>query len=104
MKYLGCSNCQDVFNLKLVPKKCSCGITEGMYINNEEAIYSGENAVCLALHNQWVQQACRYREEHYHFGNRVFIGWTVPDNTANFTKVDSVTKEWERMQNDQTRE
>lgn len=90
MKYLLCGYCDDVFNLAPYYKECHCGRTAGAYINNEEAVYSGKHAVCLAIHNGWFKVAAKYREEE-HFGSKIFIGWFVPDGGhANFTKVDNV--------------
>lgn len=91
MKYLLCGYCDDVFNLSPHYKECSCGRTAGAYINEHEAVYSGKHAICLAIHNTWFKRAANRRAEDWHFGDKTFIGWFVPDGgKANFTKVDNV--------------
>jgi hypothetical protein len=91
MKYLLCGYCGDVFNLVPHYKECSCGRTAGAYITSEKAVYSGDHAICLAIHNKWYEYAVQHRAEGFHFGDKTFIGWFVPDGgKANFTKVDNV--------------
>lgn len=90
MKLLLCGYCDDVFNLRFHYKECSCGNTAGAYISKEKAVYSGDFVVCLAIHNKWVKFGIANRYESIHFGDRTFIGWSVPENTANFMKVDNV--------------
>ncbi len=42
MKLLFCLNCEDVMNLNLKEKSCSCGESGGKYIDNLNAIYWGD--------------------------------------------------------------
>lgn len=51
MKLLYCKKCNDVINLKADLKICSCGETEGKYIDNLNAEYSGKHAVPFAIDN-----------------------------------------------------
>lgn len=51
MKLLFCQNCKDVINLHEHLKKCSCGKTEGKYLDKMNAEYSGEFAIPFAIDN-----------------------------------------------------
>lgn len=42
MKLLMCLKFGDIFNLSKVEKKCSCGETKGMYVDDINAIVSGD--------------------------------------------------------------
>jgi hypothetical protein len=50
MKLLICLKCEDVFNLTKVEKQCGCGETKGRYIDNMNAVISG-NCKPLGFHN-----------------------------------------------------
>lgn len=56
MKLLMCLKCGDIFNLTRREKKCSCGKTKGLYINNLDAEYSGE-AQAIGISNPSFRQA-----------------------------------------------
>lgn len=52
MKLLFCKNCGSVFSLNLnFEKSCDCGKTKGEYIDNRNAVFSGDNAVMLGFDN-----------------------------------------------------
>ncbi len=51
MKLLFCKNCGNIFNLDHKEKVCQCGNARGRYIDNVNAIYSGNDAVPLGIDN-----------------------------------------------------
>jgi len=61
MKLLYCTNCGDIFNLNLKLKECSCGETKGLYVNTQDAVYSGEYAVFLGIDNTSFHEALKTR-------------------------------------------
>lgn len=57
MKLLLCLECNDIFNLDLKIKKCSCGKTKGPYIDNHNAIYEGDSAMPIGISNPSLREA-----------------------------------------------
>jgi hypothetical protein len=51
MKLLYCKSCLDIFNLDYKLKRCSCGHSEGYYVDQVNAVYSGSGAVPLGITN-----------------------------------------------------
>ncbi len=51
MKLLYCKKCGSLFNLSSENKSCECGAVSGRYIDNRNAIYTG-NAVRLGIDNK----------------------------------------------------
>lgn len=51
MKLLYCKSCKSVFNLWYHEKKCECGETSGKYLDELNAIYSGEFSVPIGFDN-----------------------------------------------------
>ena len=58
MKLLMCIECNDIFNLKYIAKSCTCGKTEGRYIDNLNATYSGP-AIPIGFANTSFLEASR---------------------------------------------
>jgi predicted nucleic acid-binding Zn-ribbon protein len=59
MKLLFCTNCRDVFNLRSEEKRCGCGNVKGRYVNDNDAIYSGDTAIALGFSNTSLNVAVR---------------------------------------------
>lgn len=52
MKLLYCKACSDVFSLAVGrDKACGCGKTRGRYTTSPDAVYTGKEAVPLAIDN-----------------------------------------------------
>jgi len=58
MKLLMCTECNDIFNLKYKTKACTCGKTEGRYVDDLNATYSGP-AIPIGFANTSFLEACR---------------------------------------------
>ncbi len=63
MKLLLCSECYDVFSLDFHLKSCTCGQTEGKYIDDINAIYAGRSAIPLGFNNLTVVEAIKKQPE-----------------------------------------
>ena len=62
MKLLYCKNCRDVVRLIKENRYCLCGKSSGMYLDNVNAVYSG-NAVPLGINNSSFNEAVFYQKE-----------------------------------------
>ena len=52
MKLLFCKNCTDIFSISTTKtKSCSCGKTKGKYLDNINAVYTGQFAVPMGISN-----------------------------------------------------
>lgn len=51
MKLLLCKKCQDIIRLIQEPRKCLCGAVSGHYLDDLNAVYSGEYAIPLGISN-----------------------------------------------------
>jgi len=60
MKLIYCKNCGDIYNADKTIKTCSCKKTKALYINDENIIYGGNNAVCIGIDNNTFEIA-KYR-------------------------------------------
>jgi hypothetical protein len=58
MKLLMCTECGDIFNLKYKTKLCSCRKTEGRYVDELNATYSGP-AIPIGFANTSFLEASR---------------------------------------------
>ena len=58
MKLLMCTECNDIFNLKYKTKACTCGKTEGRYVDDLNATYSGP-AIPIGFANASFLEASR---------------------------------------------
>jgi hypothetical protein len=69
LKLIYCKNCGDIYSLGGTVKSCSCGKTRGVYIDTENAIYGGDNAICLGIDNN-AFEASRNRQRLDGYGVR----------------------------------
>ena len=91
MKLLLCLKCNDIFNLSMKEKSCSCGNASGAYMDNLNATYTGDHVIPLCISNpsirdtileQRVNDATKPEE---FYGAR-FEAWVCPANSKTFTK------------------
>lgn len=87
MKLLYCPECNDMFNLSLKEKKCSCGKVKGKYTDSLNAVFSGGIPFCI--HNQDFVEAVKgqsYNDVHatnVKYGVR-FQAWICPKNSDTY--------------------
>lgn len=60
MKLLFCNSCQSIFSLSFTEKKCDCGETSGKYIDDRNAIFSG-NAMMIGFDNTEFREALGFK-------------------------------------------
>ena len=84
MKLLLCRKCNDIFNLALDMKTCSCGNAKGRYIDKLNAEYSGENVVPLGFDNASVCQAL-IKQPNQGEGSR-FTAFVIPKKCLTMRK------------------
>jgi hypothetical protein len=85
MKLLLCLNCNDLFNLDFDEKSCKCSFTKGKYIDQLNAIYSGNSAVPLGFSNPSLSNAIRNQPKEG-LGEE-FTAFVIPENCETFVKV-----------------
>ena len=89
MKLLLCKNCQDVIRLvQGEVRTCRCGKVSGKYLDDLNAIYSGEEAIPLGLANGSLVEALRNQPEEGK--GKVFTAFVIPKNCYTFEKVNEV--------------
>lgn len=83
MKLLLCCRCGDVFALRQQVRSCECGSTEGRYVDEVNAEYSGKHAVMLGFDNfslvQTIKKQALYGNRADGFGRR-FEAFIIPTN------------------------
>ena len=89
MKLLYCPDCNDMFNLSLSAKTCSCGKVSGMYTDNLNAIYNGGIPFCI--NNQDFVEAIDAQTYNNMEAPNAFYGvrfdaWICPANSKTFRK------------------
>ena len=84
MKLLLCTKCSDVFSLRHEQKTCSCGKTKGRYIDDTNAVYSGEYAVGLGFKNDSFVYAIFNRP--IKGLGKTFESWVMPLDCLSFTR------------------
>jgi len=78
MKLLCCKHCQDIFNLSLEEKKCSCGKVGGNYIDTINVVYFGD-PIFIGFTNESFLTAVESKK-HINYGSN-FIAFIIhPDN------------------------
>ena len=91
MKLLYCSSCGDIFRVKLFEREsCSCGKTAGHYVDQLNAVYSGEFAVPLAVWNSTFLGAIGNQPTEdipEGRGGNPMTWYVVPKNCKTFLKV-----------------
>jgi hypothetical protein len=99
VKLLHCLNCKDVFRLDFVKRRCTCGQTEGHYLNLHQARYGGESAVPLAFVSDSFRKALKFQDEKESVAFRAFV---VAKYCPTFLKREA-KEEKENGENDSTR-
>ncbi|EOR25791.1 MULTISPECIES: hypothetical protein [Bacillaceae] len=84
MKLLMCLECNDIFNLDLSEKSCSCGRSKGKYINQQLAEYTGEFALPLGFTNSSLIQAIKHQPNEGM--GKEFTAFVIPKNCETFFK------------------
>lgn len=82
MKLLMCLECNDIFNLDLSEKSCSCGRSKGIYINQQLAEYTGKSAVPLGFSNPSFIQAIK--DQPNEGIGKEFTAFVIPKNCETF--------------------
>ncbi|MCM3031514.1 hypothetical protein [Niallia sp. MER 6] len=82
MKLLMCLECNDIFNLDLSEKSCSCGRSKGKYINQQLAEYTGKSAVPLGFSNPSFIQAIK--DQPNEGIGKEFTAFVIPKNCETF--------------------
>lgn len=83
MKLLCCLDCADIFSLSSKEKSCGCGKTSGKYIDDLNAVYSGNaqpigfsnKSFRLALQLQRIEDASQYVVRGFHLRLSLFHQW-----------------------------
>lgn len=84
MKLLFCKNCHDVFSLRRTEKTCHCGSSKGQYLNNLDAVYSGD-CIPLGFDNPNFVQALE-RQPEKGMGE-VFRAFVIPKICPTFKEI-----------------
>lgn len=87
MKLLMCPHCSDLFNLVLGREKvCSCGKTRGKYVDQLNAIHSGDGML-LGINSPQFINALRLMK----FDNKStdFTAFTIHNDCKTFVKKDT---------------
>ena len=96
MKLLFCTNCGDIFNLKMMDSKsCNCGMVKGMYIDNLNAIFEGKCAIPLCISNPSIKRGIIYQKQNdikypEAFNGEKFDSWVCPANSNTFKRSDII--------------
>ena len=86
MKLLLCCNCGDIVELNWSYKTCECGNTAGFYIDKENIVYSGNDAIVLGIHNESLRDGVLHRPLD---GRGYYLyAWVIPYYCASTIKVD----------------
>ena len=83
MKLLYCKDCSDLIELNLNERTCICGKTKGRYIDNVNAVYSG-NCIPMGVNNNFLLVARRLYEEFP--GNYSIELFTIPEDCKTMKK------------------
>jgi hypothetical protein len=104
MKLLYCKKCKDVINLKLELKTCSCEETEGRYIDDINAEYSGKHAIPFAIDNFSFAARARGKKaspisnnfyDNLHGKDKIQC-WIMNPENPNYETIKKVEKKKER--------
>lgn len=105
MKLLYCKKCRAIFNLNLVQKKCECGLTKGIYLDELYAIYTGRNAMPIGIDNvsfglqMWPEEKLSVAEIIYkdqELNGKYFKAWFIKKKDCCDTFIKVTKKEWEK--------
>ena len=89
MKLLWCKACGDVFSLQRHVKWCSCKKTAGVYRDNVNAEYFGENAVPVGFHNRLFLNAVAQQPEEGMGKN--FEAFIIPKKCPTLKRVNVIS-------------
>jgi hypothetical protein len=97
MKLLFCLDCFDIVKLIHTERTCSCGKSKGMYIDNINAIYSG-NAKLLGFSNTSFTNAVKeqnkrdsnetFKHVYANLGGAEFTAFVIPESAKSINKTD----------------
>jgi hypothetical protein len=85
MKLILCLECNNIFNLDLKIKKCSCGKTKGQYIDNLNAFYEGDSAMPIGFSNPSLKVAIVNQLDKGM--GKEFTAFTIPRHCPTFIKM-----------------
>lgn len=69
MKLVYCQKCQGIIRLRNIEKQCDCGLTKGKYIDNLNAVFSGEFAIPMGVDNNSFREALLiYNDMNFQYG------------------------------------
>lgn len=89
MKLLLCKNCQDVIRLiQGETRTCKCGAVSGKYLDNLNAIYSGDEAIPIGFANSTLVEAIRNQSEEGM--GKVFTAFVIPKKCYTIEKVEKI--------------
>lgn len=98
MKMILCEECGDVFGLLLKEiRSCSCGKCFGMYIDNKNAVYSGESAIPVGVNNFSLIKAINNQPEKGM--GETFESFVIPKECDSMKKLEEKENEWEQREN-----
>ncbi len=86
MKLLMCDECDDVFNLDFHEKSCKCGKTKGKYLDNQNAICSGDTAMLMGFSNPSLRSAIKNKKSGAVGFGLNFTAFIIDDNCRTFIK------------------
>lgn len=80
MKLIFCQNCHDVFKLHSDFKTCLCSASGGRYIDDLNAVITGEGIPLGFDNNDFVKALKTYKEVKIKDKGFVFKAFIIPDN------------------------
>ncbi|MFK5948103.1 MAG: hypothetical protein QM500_04965 [Methylococcales bacterium] len=85
MKLIICASCQDIFKLQDVEKRCVCGKSWGLYLDNGLKAKIGGDAIPLGIDNSSLADALANRKEK---GKGIrFTSFVISDSIKNIEQV-----------------
>lgn len=86
MKLIFCTKCQDVVRLLKEERSCKCGNCTGKYLDDINAVYSGETAIPLGISGRMLFRAIRNQPKEGLGKN--FEAFVIPKHCETFEKYD----------------
>lgn len=86
MKLLFCKDCNDVIRMSSKVRRCKCGKTIGLYIDDVNVIYTGRYAVPLGFANSTLKHAVRHQPTKSSTGV-YFTAFVIPKECDTFRRV-----------------
>jgi hypothetical protein len=85
MKLLLCVNCQDVIRLiHNEERTCLCGRVKGKYLDEINAVYSGDSAIPIGFNNSDL--SCALQEQPKSGMGKRFEAFVIPQECLTFKK------------------